>query len=156
MKKALLARLSVEESYLLTQIALYARNEKEQNQVAHWQKQCIVPQGIPAEEFIDATLDRLASNRTELERAVRALYACGSLAAEGMLPGRLLRLRLAQLAHLRSIQLSVANAAVYEAVLGGGVERLALFYQGGVKPETLAQLLQSLSTAGIFGKFLTQ
>jgi hypothetical protein len=63
---------------------------------------------------------------------------------------------MAQLEHLRSIQLSAANARVYEAVLGGGVTRLALFYQGGVRPETIAQIGQALATAGIFGKFLSE
>lgn len=158
-KKALLARLKVEEDYLLTQVSLYARYDQEFKQIEHWKKECAVPHGIADDEYIDATLDRLAGDPAEsqqLEKAVRALYACGSLAAEGMLPGRLLNLRLAQLDHLRSIQVSAANAKVYEAVLGGGVERLALFYEGGVKPETLAQLLQSLSTAGILGKLLSQ
>jgi hypothetical protein len=155
-KKALLARLSVEEDYLLTQVALYARYEREFKEVEHWKKECSVPQGVSNDEYIDETLDRLADERSSVERAVRALFACASLAAEGMLPGRLLTLRLAQLDHLRSIQLSAANARIYEVVLGGGVERLALFYQGGVKPEALAQLLQSLSTVGIFGKLLTQ
>ncbi len=155
-KRALLARLSVEEDFLLTQVALYSRYEQEFKEVEHWKKQCIVPDGVSTGEYIDETLDRLASNRDDLEKAIRSLFACGSLAAEGMLPSRLLTLRLAQLDHLRSIQLSAANARVYEAVLGGGVERLALFYQGGVKPEALAGLMQSLSTVGIFGKLLTQ
>jgi len=156
LKKALLARLKVEEDYLLTQVALYARSEAELKQVGHWKAQCVIPQGVVKDENIDETLDRLANNPAGLERAVRSLYACGSFAAEGMLPRRLLKLRLAQLEHLRSIQISAANAKVYEAVVGGGVERLALFYQGGVKPATLVQLLQSLSTTGIFGKLLTQ
>jgi hypothetical protein len=155
-KKALLARLSVEEDYLLTRVALYARYEREFKEVEHWKRQCAVPQGVHSDEYIDETLDRLATNRDDIEKAVRSLFACGSLAAEGMLPGRLLTLRLAQLDHLRSIQLSAANARVYEVVLGGGVERLALFYQGGIKPEALAQMIQSLSTVGIFGKLLTQ
>lgn len=154
-KKALLARLKVEEDYLLTQVALYARNEQELK-ATPLQGRCAIPAGVPRDEPIDETLDRLASNRPALERALGSLYACGSLAAEGMLPKRLLKLRLAHLEHMRSIQLSAANARIYEAVLGGGVERLALFYQGGVKPATLAQLLQSLSTAGVFGKLLTQ
>lgn len=93
---------------------------------------------------------------TALQLAVRALYTCTSLAARGKIPDNLYRVRLAQLEHLKSIQLSAANARVYESILGGGVQRLALFYQGGVKPETLAQIVQSLSTVGIFGKFLTQ
>ncbi len=155
-KKALLARLSVEEDYLLTQVALYAKYEREFKEVEHWKRQCAVPQGVSPDEYIDETLDRLATNRDDLEKAVRAIFACGSLAAERMLPGRLLTLRLAQLDHLRSIQLSAANARVYEVVLGGGIERLALFYQGGIKPEALAQMIQSLSTVGIFGKLLTQ
>jgi hypothetical protein len=155
-KKALLARLSVEEDYLLTQVALYAKYEREFKEIEHLKNRCAIPHGISPEEYIDETLDRLATNRDDLEKAARALFACGSLAAEGMLPGRLLTLRLAQLEHLRSIQLSAANARVYEVVLGGGVERLALFYQGGIKPEALAQIIQSLSTVGIFGKLLTQ
>jgi hypothetical protein len=155
-KRALLARLKVEEDALLTEVALHERSETEFKAVDHLLKRCAVPEGVPKEEAIDETLDRLATDRPRLEIAVNALYACGSLAAEGTLPKRLLNLRLAQLNHLRSIQLSAANARVYEAVLGGGVQRLALFYQGGVKPQAIAQIIQSLSAAGIFGKFLTE
>ncbi len=157
MKKALLARLKVEENALVAEIGLHSRKEMELAAVEHWRKRCRIPKGIPPEEFIDTTLDRLASgDREELDRAVRALYACGALSAEALLPLNLFKLRMAQLQHLKSIQISAANAKIYESVLGGGVERLALFYKGGVKPETVAQLLQSLSTVGIFGKFLTQ
>ncbi len=155
-KIALLARLKVDEDYLTTQVALHARNTLEEKQVAHWRTQCAVPANIPKDELIEVTLDRLASSPNQLERAVRALYACGSLAAEGALPQRLLKLRLAQLEHVRSIRISAANARIYESVLGGGVERLALFYQGGIKPEALAQIIQALSAAGIFGKLVTQ
>jgi hypothetical protein len=114
------------------------------------------PEGASRDDRIDETLDKLAGDRDLLSRAVRSLYIGAALASQGALPDRLFNLRRSQLDHLRSIQLSAANAQVYEAILGNGVERLALFYQGGVKPQTLAQIAQALATTGIFGKFVTQ
>ena len=131
-------QLKVEEDYLLSRAALYDRREAELGPIRGLVKLCVIPQGVDADE------------------AVRILYSCTSLAARGQIPNDLYRVRMAQLEHMKSIQLSAANARVYESVLGGGVERLALFYQGGVRPETLAQVIQSLSTTGIFGKLLTQ
>lgn len=158
LKGALLARLKVEEDYLVAKAALYQRRENDLKTVRNLVKACQLPTQIAKDDRIDGTMEKLASarNRDALERASRVLFACTSLAAEGRLPDRLFRLRLAELEHLRSIQLSAANARVYESVFVGGVDRLALFYQGGIKPETLAQIVQALSTVGIFGKFVSQ
>ena len=154
-QKALLQRLKVEEDYLLSRAALYDRREAELGPIRRLIPQCEIPNGIDPDEAIATTLDKLRT-QTTLRVAVRTLYSCTSLAARGQIPNDLYRVRMAQLEHMKSIQLSAANARVYESVLGGGVERLALFYQGGVRPETLAQVIQSLSTTGIFGKLLTQ
>ena len=155
-QKALLQRLKVEEDFLLSRAALHDRREAELVPIRRLIRGCVVPKGVSAEARIAATLEQLRTDPTALQLAVKALYTCTSLAARGKIPDDLYRVRLAQLEHLKSIQLSAANARVYESILGGGVQRLALFYQGGVKPETLAQIVQSLSTVGIFGKFLTQ
>ena len=146
----------MEEDYLLSRAALYDRREAELGPIRGLVKRCVIPQGVDPDEAIATTLEKLRAETSPLQRAVRILYSCTSLAARGQIPNDLYRVRLAQLEHMKSIQLSAANARVYESVLGGGVERLALFYQGGVRPETLAQVIQSLSTAGIFGKLLTQ
>jgi hypothetical protein len=156
LKRALLVRLQVEESYLVTQVNLYERRERELEPVRRLLSVCRTPEGVPATEHLDETLQRLSNDPPRLDQASRALLACTSLAAEGNLPDRLFRLRLAELEHLRSVRVSAANAQVLEAFLGGGVDRLALYYQGGVKPETLAQIAQALATTGIFGKLLSQ
>jgi hypothetical protein len=156
LKKTLLARLKVEEDYLVAQAGLYERREKELGPVRQLLAVCERPTRASRDDRIDDTLEKLAGDRIALGGAVRSLYAGAALASQGALPDRLFRLRMAQLDHLRSIQLSAANASVYEAILGGGVERLALFYQGGIKPETIAQIAQALATSGIFGKVVTQ
>lgn len=155
-KKALLARLKVEEDILLGRVALYERRERELDPVRRLIKSFGQPQGVATDESISITLAALASDRARLQRAVRALYVATAIAARAEIPDDLYRIRTAQLEHMKSIQTSAANARVYEAVLGGGVQRLALFYQGGVKPETLAQIVQSLAATGIFVKLLTQ
>ena len=155
-QKALLQRLKVEEDYLLSRAALYDRREAELGPIRGLVKRCVISQGVDPDEAIATTLEKLRTEALPLQRAVRILYSCSSLAARSQIPNDLYRVRIAQLEHMKSIQLSAANARVYESVLGGGVERLALFYQGGVRPETLAQVIQSLSTTGIFGKLLTQ
>lgn len=58
-KRALLARLKVEEDALLTEVALHERSETEFKAVDHWLKQCATPQGVAKEEAIEETLDRL-------------------------------------------------------------------------------------------------
>jgi 23S rRNA U2552 (ribose-2'-O)-methylase RlmE/FtsJ len=156
LKKTLLARLKVEEDYLVAQAGLYERREKELGPVRQLLDVCRLPTGASRDDRIDDTLEKLAGDRSGLSSAVRSLYAGAALASQGALPDRLFRLRMAQLDHMRSIQMSAANASVYEAILGSGVDRLALFYQGGVKPETIAQIAQALATSGIFGKVVTQ
>ncbi len=155
-KKAVLARLKVEEDILLGRVALYERRERELEPVRRLIKAFGQPADVTTDENISVTLAGLASDRARLQRAVRALYIATAIAARAEIPDDLYQIRTAQLDHMKSIQISAANARVYEAVLGGGVQRLALFYQGGVRPETLAQVVQSLATTGIFGKLLTQ
>jgi hypothetical protein len=155
LKKALLGRLKVEEDYLLAKAALYERREKELEPVRMLLQEKL-PDSIGSDDRIDETLQRLATNEGQLRAAVQYLFIGASLAARGRLPDRLYGLRVAELEHLRSIRLSAANARVYEAIVGGGIERLALYYQGGVRPEALAQIVQSLATTGIFGKIVSQ
>ena len=159
LKKALLSRLKVDEVYLLTKVALYKRCLAEfepiQQLIERYDKHSL-PQGITIDQNIDVTLKLLSGKPEDLQQVADLLFVGAALASRGQLPGRLYRLRAAELEHLHSIQSSAANARVYETILGGGVERLALFYQGGIKPETLGQIIQSLSTAGIFGKIVSQ
>jgi hypothetical protein len=155
-KRALLSRLKVEEEILVSRLALYERRERELDLIRLQVTNFRLPTGVTPDDRIEASLASMATDRARLERAVRDLYIAASIAARAEVPEDLYQVRVAQLEHLRSIRISAANARVYEAVLGGGVQRLALFYQGGARPETLAQVLQSLATAGIFGKLLTQ
>jgi hypothetical protein len=37
-----------------------------------------------------------------------------------------------------------------------GVQRLALYYQGGIKPQTIAQIVTALSTLGLIPTVLTR
>jgi hypothetical protein len=156
MKKALLARLKLEEDAITAEVALHTRRAAEMAPVRVWRNRCRVPAGVPESELIDETLNRLAVQPQALTSATSALFGCASYAAAKELPGRLFELRRAHLRHRYSIQMSAANSKVYEAALGGGVERLALYYSTGVKPAAVAQIIQSFAAVGIFGKLLSQ
>lgn len=78
-----------------------------------------------------------------------ALHHATALYAHGDMPTHLAELRQAQEEQRFSIRLSAATAEVYETVLLTGTKRLSLYYQGGIKPETIAELLRTAATIAI-------
>jgi hypothetical protein len=58
-------------------------------------------------------------------------------------------LRTAREAHRFSIEVSIVDAKAADLVISTGVQRLALYHQGGIKPETLAQLIYAAATIGV-------
>ena len=64
--------------------------------------------------------------------------------------------RMAQEEHRYGIRSNAILAQSYERVVGAGVERLALYYKGGLKPEVVAQLVQSAATLGLIPAVLTR
>ncbi|MEO8126554.1 MAG: hypothetical protein ABJF23_04860 [Bryobacteraceae bacterium] len=80
---------------------------------------------------------------------VGLLQTWPALAARVATPSRLAESRLAQEERRYAIRRDAIIARSYEAVIGTGAQRLAAYYQGGIRPETLAQLVQALATAGL-------
>ncbi|MCP5005890.1 MAG: hypothetical protein GY941_18425 [Planctomycetes bacterium] len=59
---------------------------------------------------------------------------------------------LASLEHSRSIQLSKTNARVREAIISRGLESLAIYHAGGIKPEEIARFVYAASlVAAVLG-----
>ena len=78
-----------------------------------------------------------------------ALYNVASLAARDTTPQRLASLRLADEERRYSIRSSAVAAKSYETLTSTGTQRLATYYKGGIKPETLAQIASALATLGL-------
>jgi hypothetical protein len=80
---------------------------------------------------------------------VFVMYNAAALAARDTTPKRLASLRLADEERRYSIRASAVAAQSYETLVSTGVERLATYYKGGIRPETLAQLATALGTLGL-------
>jgi hypothetical protein len=78
-----------------------------------------------------------------------SLYNASAIASHGETPVRLADLRAAQEEHRYAIRQNAILAHSYETVIASGVQRLALYYKGGVKPEVIAQIVQALATVGL-------
>lgn len=85
----------------------------------------------------------------ELRIMTSALLMAASAAARSDTPVRLAELRSASEIHRDSIRKSAIGARSYEVFLQNGADRLALYYQGGIKPETIGRLLNSIATLGL-------
>jgi hypothetical protein len=109
-------------------------------------------------ESIEITLDRLATAaRTDSSEDKRiearktlfmlliALHEATAARAEADLPEKLAELRDTQEEARYSILTSSAHVQSSEVEIQNAVARLALYYQGGIKPAQLAQLLYNLS-----------
>jgi uncharacterized coiled-coil DUF342 family protein len=99
---------------------------------------------------------RFVELRSMAADAPLALLELGALIARGDTPDKMAELRLAQEAHAYSIRKSAVRARAYELTVTAGVKRLALYHQGGVKPETIAAFIHALSTAAIPPVILNQ
>ena len=107
-----------------------------------------------SKEHVETTLERLANKaRTDSGRDSRdalftllvALHTAAAARARGDLPEKLAELRDTQEEARYSILRSGARVSADEALIRNAVARLALYYQGGIKPAQLAQLLYNLS-----------
>jgi hypothetical protein len=89
------------------------------------------------------------AQRKKLQEALYTLYFAAAIAARGDLPTRLATLRLAQEEHAFSIRKSGVMARAYELTVSTGVQRLALYHQGGLKPTKIAELIHAAATVAI-------
>ena len=95
-------------------------------------------------QFTDAEAER-----RKVRYVLETLYLSAAVASRADLPVRLAESRMAQEEHRYAVRSNAIVAQSYERIVGSGVERLALYYKGGVKPEVLAQLVQSMATLGL-------
>lgn len=77
------------------------------------------------------------------------LFIVAALIARGSTPTRLADLRLVQEMHAYSIRKSAVRARAYELTVSTGVQRLALFHAGGIKPTDVAELVFAASNIAI-------
>ncbi len=152
--KAAIERLNVQIEYLNKQLEILLRQEEDaqnlRDLIADFDEQRKVFDP-PPDPLVTGTIARLRAKEPALEAAIQALYDASAIAARRNIASgqSLVDLRLAQAGHLYSVRLSAANAKVYESVLLAGATRLALFYEGGVKATTIAQLVHSIATVAI-------
>jgi len=92
---------------------------------------------------IQSSRDELSEKRKKLAHVLDVLHVAAALSAHGTVPGNLASLRLAQEEHRYSIRKSAVLARAYEVTVATGTQRLALYYKGGIRPETIAQLVHS-------------
>ena len=78
-----------------------------------------------------------------------ALFNFAALNARSDTASRLAALRSSLEDRAAALRLSAAGTRQIEELINNGLTRLAMFHKGGMKPETLAQLIQALATAGI-------
>jgi hypothetical protein len=91
----------------------------------------------------------LSAAEKEVRNLLGLLLNVASLAARGDTPIRLAGLRQAEEERRDSIRQSAASARSYEQFIQNGAERLSLYYQGGIRPDTLARMANALATLGL-------
>src|ERR1017187_3852871 len=120
---------------------------------------------LPDNERIADRLDRVATaaakavadgdqaaataNRRELTILTGLLYNASALVARGNTPVRLANLRVSMEERASALRLSGGTVAFHQQLIVNGLQRLALYYQGGVKASSIADLIQALATVGI-------
>lgn len=108
--------------------------------------------GIRGDEEVTVTLKRLAADPAQKENlgiATLMLQNWAAFTARGDTPARLAAMRGAIEERAYRIRRDAIMARSYEEILVSGTSRIAAYYKGGVKPETIAQFIQALSTAGL-------
>lgn len=108
-----------------------------------------IPASNPISNSIAAQLTAKDADPKVLEAMIFALYNAGALVARDTTPKRLASLRLADEQHRYSVRASAVAARSYETLVGTGVQRLATYYQGGIKIESLAQIASAVATLGL-------
>jgi hypothetical protein len=152
-----LQRLQLEDAHWKAIGEIEARRDAEQEELRYLVgdyrallRDTLKPTPSPTESVID-TINAavMARDRERLANLMVALHLASALAARGTTPHRLSELRLAQEEHLYSIKQSALVARAYELTIETGVQRLALYHAGGVRPEQVARLIHTAATVAI-------
>jgi hypothetical protein len=158
-----LQQLQVDEQHWKNIGAIQARRDAEEEDLqllsADFQERT---KGVMPGERIDDTINAAADavrkattpddklkKQEELISLLLALHTASALMARGDTPERLAEVRVAQEEHLYSIRHSALVARAYELTVSTGVQRLALYHKGGVKPELVAQVIHAAATVAI-------
>jgi hypothetical protein len=94
--------------------------------------------------------------KQQLDTQLSLLAVAAALAARGNTALRLALLREADENQRYAIRQSSLAARSYEQILVNGAERLSLYHQGGIRPETLARLLNAAATLGLIPAVLSK
>lgn len=91
-----------------------------------------------------------------LSQMLSLLYEASALAARNHTPVRLAEQResLEQRAH--SLRQAGSSSAAYQALIVNGLQRLSLYYKGGIRPNTIADLIQAFATVGVIPAILAK
>jgi hypothetical protein len=102
-----------------------------------------------ANEKIEDTFEgfRAARDRDRLELAIYVVHLASAVAAQQAASARLAELRNSIEVRRYSIQQSAVNAGVYEQTARAAARRLATYWNSGIRPKDLAELMLHLSTA---------
>lgn len=104
---------------------------------------------VRLKDEIQDTLLGVQNDPLKLKSVVYLLENYAALLARADTPGRLSDLRGAIEDRRFAIRRDAIMARTYEQILLIGAQRIATYYKGGIKPETLAQFVNALSTAGL-------
>ncbi len=103
-------------------------------------------------EKVLKTLDRLryqVGKERAIQHALEVLAIYGVTQTLDINIPLELKIRTAMLKHKYSIQVSVINAMEHEALIGRGLQGLVTYHEGGLKPETIANLLRAAQMVAV-------
>ena len=153
--------LELEQAHLLRLAAIQERLQAESVRVEQLRKRAQVLLDQVLAKYPDAKINEsFAKAKMEnpglVQTMVSALYHVTAYAARADLPVRLAGHRESLEFRAQAIRRDAANAAVYERVIANGVQRLASYHKGGIRPENLASFIRALATAGLIPAILTR
>lgn len=107
---------------------------------------------FPDDDKMGDTLLRLSQDQKNLENLAKGVNAAQyyvAITSTLMLQAKAAEREAARLKHLDSIQQSKIAAIEHEALVSRGVEALAIYHDGGVKPEEIADLAFRAAQLGL-------
>ena len=120
---------------------------------------------VNLDELISKTIDDRAAvaiatptdpAKESLERVVQVIYRAVAFAARGQLAQDLAESRVWLEDRAHSLRQSQVVANVYQNLLLNGAERLSVYYKGGVRPQTIADLVHAAAAVGLIPAVLTR
>ena len=154
--------LELEQAHVLRVAAIQDRLQAELVRVESLRKRSLVLLGRVGAKYPDATKinESFAKAKTENPELVpdmaSALYHVAACSARADLPVRLAAHRESLELRAQGLRRDAANSAVYEKTIANGIQRLAAYHKGGVRPQNLAAFIRALATAGLIPAILTR